>query len=192
MMGGAGLTDATKYAILNANYIKAKLEKYYNPLYTGENGFVAHELIFDARQFKHSANIEVEDIGKRLMDYGYHAPTLSFPVHGTFMVEPTESESKYELDKFCDALIKIRQEIDEVINGKYDKENNPLKNSPHTADEIAVDDWNKPYSRQEAVFPLNWCRENKFWPAVKRINNAYGDRNLVCSCLPVESYRDND
>ena len=190
MMGGKGLTDATKYAILNANYIKAKLEKYYNPLYTGENGFVAHELIFDARQFKHSADIEVEDIGKRLMDFGYHAPTLSFPVHGTFMVEPTESESKYELDKFCDALIKIRQEIDEVINGKYDKENNPLKNSPHTADEIAVDDWNKPYSRQEAVFPLNWCRENKFWPAVKRINNAYGDRNLVCSCLPVESYRD--
>lgn len=190
MMGGEGLAQASKYAILNANYIKSKLGKYFKPLYTGENGFVAHELIFDAHEFKHTANVEVEDIGKRLMDFGYHAPTLSFPVHETFMVEPTESESKYELDKFFDAMIKIRQEIDDIIEGKIDSKNNPLKNSPHTAEEISAEIWDKPYSRETAVFPLEWCKENKFWPAVKRVNNAYGDRNLVCSCLPVESYRE--
>ncbi|PJA96003.1 MAG: glycine dehydrogenase (aminomethyl-transferring), partial [Ignavibacteriales bacterium CG_4_9_14_3_um_filter_34_10] len=189
MMGGEGLADATKYAILNANYIKAKLEDYYKPLYTGENGFAAHELIFDAREFKHQANIEVEDIGKRLMDFGYHAPTLSFPVHGTFMVEPTESESKSELDRFCEAMIIIKSEIDEIVQGKIDMNDNPLKNSPHTAEEIAEENWNHPYSREKAVFPYSSCKENKFWPAVNRINNAYGDRNLVCSCVPIENYQ---
>lgn len=189
MMAGEGLTNATKYAILNSNYIKAKLQKYYRPLYTGEKGFVAHELIFDAREFKHKANIEVEDIGKRLMDFGYHAPTLSFPVHGTFMVEPTESESKSELDKFCEAMIIIKGEIDDIITGKMDKNDNPLKNSPHTAEEIAEENWTHPYSRQTAVFPTQFTKENKFWPAVNRIDNAYGDRNLICSCLPIEDYK---
>jgi glycine dehydrogenase len=189
MMGSKGLTNATEYAILNANYIKSRLENYYKPVYTGENGFVAHELIFDAREFKQLANIEVEDIGKRLMDFGYHAPTLSFPVHGTFMVEPTESESKSELDRFCEAMIIIKSEIDEIIQGKIDINDNPLKNSPHTAEEIVEGNWNHPYSREKAVFPYSYSKENKFWPAVNRINNAYGDRNLICSCLPIENYQ---
>ncbi|MEW6701978.1 MAG: aminomethyl-transferring glycine dehydrogenase subunit GcvPB, partial [Bacteroidota bacterium] len=192
MMGAEGLTFATKTAILNANYIKAKLENYYNVLYSGTNGLVAHELIFDCRPFKISANIDVEDIAKRLMDYGFHAPTVSFPVPGTIMVEPTESESLRELDKFCDALISIRKEIEEIENGNVDKENNTLKNSPHTIDDIVKDDWNRPYSREKAAFPTPQTRQNKFWPSVGRINNAYGDRNLICSCMPINEYAEED
>ncbi|HOI30018.1 MAG TPA: aminomethyl-transferring glycine dehydrogenase [Melioribacteraceae bacterium] len=188
MMGGKGLTFATKVAILNANYIKAKLNGYYPTLYTGANGFVAHELIFDTRNFKQSANIEVEDIAKRLMDYGFHAPTVSFPVPGTLMVEPTESESLYELNRFCDAMIAIRKEIENVEKGNWDKADNPLKNSPHTAEVVIANEWNHKYTREEAAFPANYVRENKFWPGVGRVNNAYGDRNLVCSCLPVSDY----
>lgn len=188
MMGSKGLTDATKVAILNANYLKTKLEPYYKVLYSGIRGRVGHELIFDMREFKQSAHIEVEDIAKRLMDYGYHAPTVSFPVAGTLMVEPTESESKAELDKFCDAMISIREEIREIENGIYDQNNNVLKNSPHTAQIVIADEWNYPYSREKAAYPAKWTRENKFWPSVSRVDNAYGDRNLVCSCLPVSEY----
>ncbi len=189
MMGEAGLLNATKFAILNANYIKAKLEPYYKALYSGSKGRVAHELIFDMREFKQSAHIEVEDIAKRLMDYGYHAPTVSFPVAGTLMVEPTESESKAELDRFCDAMISIRQEIKDIENGVLDQKNNPLKNAPHTANVVISDNWNYPYSREKAAYPIVWTRNNKFWPSVSRVDNAYGDRNLVCSCLPVEEYK---
>ena len=190
MMGGEGLTYATKIAILNANYIKAKLTNYYSTLYAGKNGFVAHELIFDTRGFKQSANIEVEDIAKRLMDYGFHAPTVSFPVPGTLMVEPTESESLYELDRFCHAMISIKKEIDNVENGTWDKIDNPLKNSPHVANVVISDEWNHKYSREIAAFPANYVKENKFWPIVSRVNNAYGDRNLVCSCLPISEYEE--
>ncbi len=190
MMGGDDLALATKIAILNANYLKAKLEKYYPVLYTGHTGFVGHELIFDFRHFKASANIEVEDVAKRLMDYGYHAPTVSFPVPGTLMVEPTESESKAELDRFCEAMISIREEIREIEEGKADKADNILKNAPHTAEVVVSDDWKYPYSRQRAAFPAEWTKENKFWPSVGRIDNAYGDRNLVCSCLPIEAYEE--
>jgi glycine dehydrogenase len=187
MMGADGLTNATKYAILNANYIKARLEKYFKILYTGSKGRCAHEMIVDCRDFK-KAGIEVEDIAKRLMDYGFHAPTVSFPVAGTLMIEPTESEPKEELDRFVDALIQIREEIREVEEGKSDKENNVLKNAPHTAAVVMSDTWNKPYSREKAAFPLSFVREAKFWPSVSRVDNAYGDRNLVCSCLPIEEY----
>jgi glycine dehydrogenase len=189
MMGEKGLRNATKYAILNANYIKARLENYYKVLYTGKNGFVAHELIFDMHEFKQSAGIEVEDIAKRLMDYSFHAPTVSFPVHSTLMVEPTESESKAELDRFCDAMIQIKKEIEEIEQGLYSKEDNVIKSSPHTLVEVCSDNWEHSYSREKAGFPLAFTRENKFWPTVSRINNAYGDRNLVCSCLPIESYK---
>lgn len=188
MMGGEGLTNATTTAIVNANYIKNKLKDYYKPLYVGLNNTVAHELIFDMRIFKQTANIEVEDIAKRLMDYGFHAPTVSFPVPGTLMVEPTESESKAELDKFCDVMISIRKEIEEIENGIYDKNNNVLKNAPHTLKTLISDNWDYPYSREKAAYPLDICRENKFWPSVSRVDNAYGDRNLVCSCLPIEHY----
>lgn len=188
MMGAEGLTNATKAAILNANYIKARLEGHYKILYAGTNGRCAHEMIVDCRDFK-KAGIEVEDIAKRLMDYGFHAPTVSFPVAGTLMIEPTESETKEELDRFCDALIEIRNEIREVEEGKADKVNNVLKNAPHTADVVLADNWNRPYSRERAAYPLPYVREAKFWPSVSRIDNAYGDRNLVCSCLPVESYQ---
>ena len=188
MMGAEGLTFATKSAILNANYIKAKLEKHYQVLYTGSNGFCAHELIFDCRPFKISAGVEVEDIAKRLMDYGFHAPTVSFPVPGTIMVEPTESESLRELDKFCNALISIRNEIDEIEKGTIGREDNPLKNSPHTVENVISDNWNHPYTREAAVFPTSETKQNKFWPTVGRINNAYGDRNLVCSCVPITEY----
>lgn len=188
MMGGEGLTEATKYAILNANYIKSRLESHYPVLYTGVNGFCAHEMILDCRGFKHTVNVEVEDIAKRLMDYGYHAPTVSFPVAGTLMIEPTESESKAELDKFCEAMIAIRQEIAEIENGTSDKLNNVLKNAPHTAAVLTADVWEKPYTRQKAAFPLAWIKEAKFWPSVGRIDNAYGDRNLVCTCAPIEEY----
>jgi glycine dehydrogenase len=187
MMGGDGLTNATKHAILNANYIKDRLKEHYRILYTGANGRCAHEMIVDCRDFK-KAGIEVEDIAKRLMDYGFHAPTVSFPVAGTLMIEPTESEPKEELDRFIEALIEIRNEIREVEEGKADRSNNVLKNAPHTAAVITSDSWDLPYSRQKAAYPLQFVRETKFWPAVSRVDNAYGDRNLVCSCLPIEAY----
>ncbi len=187
MMGSDGLKNATVHAILNANYIKERLKGHYKILYTGTNGRCAHEMIVDCRDFK-KAGIEVEDIAKRLMDYGFHAPTVSFPVAGTLMIEPTESEPKEELDRFIDTLIEIRNEIREVEEGKADKENNVLKHSPHTVAVVTADEWNRPYSRQKAAYPLPFVREAKFWPAVSRVDNAYGDRNLVCSCLPMEEY----
>ena len=183
MLGSKGLTDATIYAILNANYIKSRLEKHYKILYTGEKGFAAHEMIVDFREFK-AKGIEVTDIAKRLMDYGFHAPTLSFPVAGTLMIEPTESENKKELDRFCDALIQIKNEIDAFVEG----EDSVLKNAPHTQAMITANEWTYSYSRQEAAFPLEYVLENKFWPPVRRVDDAYGDRNLVCSCNPIEDY----
>jgi glycine dehydrogenase len=188
MMGAEGLTNATRYAILNANYMKARLEKYYPILYTGTNGRCAHEFIVDCRNFKHTVGIEVEDIAKRLMDYNFHAPTVSFPVAGTLMIEPTESESIDELDRFCDALISIRKEIEEIENGKADKTNNVLKNAPHTAKIVLDDQWNRPYSREKAAYPLSYVKASKFWPTVGRVDSAYGDRNLICSCIPIEEY----
>lgn len=187
MMGAKGLTNATKYAILNANYIKARLENHYPVLYTGANDRCAHEMILDCRAFK-ALGIEVTDIAKRLMDYGFHAPTVSFPVAGTVMVEPTESEPKHELDRFCDALIAIRNEISDIENGLLDKVNNPLKNAPHTAATMIDNEWDKPYTRQKAGFPLPYVAAYKFWPSVGRVNDTYGDRTLVCSCPPLESY----
>lgn len=187
MMGGVGLRNATEYAILNANYIKARLEKHYPILYAGKQGRCAHEMILDCRSFK-AFGIEVEDIAKRLMDYGFHAPTVSFPVAGTLMIEPTESESKAEIDRFCDAMIEIRNEIAEIEQGKYPKEDNVLKNAPHTMSVISADEWTKPYTRTKAAFPLEYVRTYKFWPSVSRIDGAYGDRNLVCSCEPIEAY----
>ena len=184
-MGGAGLTEATKYAILNANYIARRLEKYFPVLFRGANDLVAHECILDLRPFK---SVTVEEVAKRLMDYGFHAPTVSWPVAGTMMVEPTESESKEELDRFCDALISIHAEIEAVESGRADKQNNLLKNAPHTADAIASENWNRPYSREQACFPAKWLHEHKFWPAVARIDNVYGDRNLVCSCVGMEQF----
>jgi glycine dehydrogenase len=188
MMGGKGLTNATEWAILNANYMKARLEAEYPVLYSGENGFCAHEMILDTRKFKNSAGIEAADFAKRLMDYGFHAPTVSFPVGGTLMVEPTESESKEELDRFCDAMLAIREEIREVEDGKADKEDNVLKNAPHTAAEIASDSWAHTYGREKAAYPAPFVAAKKFWPSVARVNDTYGDRNLVCACLPMEAY----
>jgi glycine dehydrogenase len=190
MLGHTGLTASTEYAILNANYIKAKLAGAYDVLYTGENGRVAHEMILDCRPFKRDAEIEVSDIAKRLMDYGYHAPTVSFPVAGTLMIEPTESESKFELDRFCEAMLAIREEIADIAAGKADVQNNLLKNAPHTQAMITADEWTLPYGRQKAAFPLEWVSENKFWPSVRRVDEAYGDRNLVCTCAPIEAYQD--
>jgi glycine dehydrogenase len=187
MMGGTGLTQATRMAILNANYIKVRLADHYATLYAGSNGRCAHEMILDCRAWK-SAGVEVADIAKRLMDFGFHAPTTSFPVVDTLMVEPTESESKEELDRFCDAMIAIRKEIEEVISGKVDKKDNILKHAPHTAKAVVNSDWNRPYTREQAAFPLPWVRENKFWPAVARVDNVYGDKNLICACPPIESY----
>jgi glycine dehydrogenase len=189
MMGPDGLTKATKYAILNANYISASLKNWYKTLYTGTTGFVAHELILDCRNFKTEAGITESDIAKRLMDYGFHAPTLSFPVHGTLMVEPTESESLQELDKFVDALKSIWNEIREILEGKADKKDNVLLNAPHTAQVLTANEWNHSYGRQKAAYPVSWIIENKFWPAVGRIDDGYGDRNLVCTCDPIDSYR---
>jgi glycine dehydrogenase len=191
MMGGDGLTNATRLAILNANYIKERLNGHYKILYTGSHGRCAHEMIVDCRDFK-KAGIEVEDIAKRLMDYGFHAPTVSFPVAGTLMIEPTESEPKEEMDRFVDALIEIRNEIREVEEGKADREDNVLKNAPHTAAVITADEWNRPYSRQKAAYPLPFVKEAKFWPSVSRVDNAYGDRNLVCSCPPIEEYEKSE
>ena len=187
MLGTGGLKEATIKAILNANYIKARLENYYDILYTGEYGFAAHEMIVDFRKFKEKG-IEVTDVAKRLMDYGYHAPTVSFPVAGTLMIEPTESENKAELDRFCDALISIKGEIDAMESGDT---NSALKNSPHTQEMLTADEWNYPYTRQQAAFPLPYVKENKFWPSVRRVDDAYGDRNLICSCNPIEDYMDN-
>jgi glycine dehydrogenase len=184
-MGAEGLTEATKYAILNANYIAKRLADYFPSLYRGTHGLVAHECILDLRQFK---SVTVEDVAKRLMDFGFHAPTVSWPVPGTIMVEPTESESKAELDRFCEAMIAIHGEITAIESGKMDKQNNPLKNAPHTADMLAADHWARPYSRNQAAFPAPWLHEHKFWPYVGRIDNVYGDRNLVCSCAGMESY----
>jgi glycine dehydrogenase len=188
MMGPDGLKRATETAILNANYIKARLENDYPILYTNKNGRCAHEMILDCRPLKATSGIEAEDIAKRLMDYGFHAPTLSFPVAGTLMIEPTESESKAELDRFCDAMLAIRAEITEIENGDADKLNNVLKHAPHTAAISLMENWDRPYSREKAVFPLPYIKLNKFWPAVSRIDSAYGDRNLVCSCEPIEAY----
>lgn len=187
MMGRDGLTNATKMAILNANYIKERLLGSFPILYTGSNGRAAHEMIVDCRAFK-EVGVEVEDIAKRLMDYGYHAPTVSFPVAGTLMIEPTESETKVELDKFCEALLSIRAEIQEIEDGVADRENNVLKNSPHTSAMVLIGEWELPYSREKAVFPLSFVKDSKFWPTVRRIDSAYGDRNLICSCIPVEEY----
>ncbi|EMN01160.1 glycine dehydrogenase [Leptospira noguchii str. 1993005606] len=189
LMGSEGLTNATRNSILNANYIAKRLEKVYPVLYKGKNGFVAHECILDLRPFKKSAGIEVEDVAKRLIDYGFHAPTMSFPVPGTLMIEPTESESLEELDRFCEAMLLIFQEILDVQNGILDKTDNPLKNSPHTAAMVTSDRWDHLYSRERATYPASWLKDHKFWPYVGRVDNVYGDRNLVCSCLPIESYQ---
>jgi glycine dehydrogenase len=189
LMGSDGLTQATKLAILNANYMAKRLEASYPILYKGARGRVAHEFIIDLREFK-SVGVEAEDVAKRLMDYGFHAPTVSFPVAGTMMIEPTESEPKAELDRFCDALIAIREEIREIQMGTADRQNNVLKNAPHTAETVVSDKWSAPYSREKAAFPAPWTRAQKFWPAVGRVNNAYGDRNLICACPPIEVYEE--
>jgi glycine dehydrogenase len=188
MLGAEGLTLSTAYAIMNANYMKSRLEKCYTILYAGKNGTCAHEFIIDLRPFKATAGIEAEDVAKRLIDYGFHAPTMSFPVAGTIMIEPTESEDKGELDRFCDALIGIYHEIKAIENGQLDKIDNPLKNAPHTQKVICSDEWKHAYSRQTAAFPLPYVQESKFWPTVARVNNTHGDRNLVCTCEPVASY----
>jgi glycine dehydrogenase len=189
MMGSKGLTDATKIAILNANYMAKRLEPNYSVLFRGESGFVAHECIIDLRPLKKMAQIEVNDVAKRLMDFGYHAPTVSWPVIGTVMIEPTESESQDELDRFCDAMLIIYDEAKAIADGKIDAENNPLKNAPHTAESLLCGDWDKPYTREQAAYPAPWTKEHKFWPVVGRIDNAYGDRNLVCSCEGMEAYK---
>ena len=191
MMGGNGLEEATKYAILNANYLAESLKDYFDILYTGENGRVAHEMILDCRKFKHNPDMDISesDIAKRLMDYGFHAPTLSFPVHGTLMVEPTESESLQELDRFIEAMVSIRKEMDEIAEGKADKKDNVLKNAPHTEKVLIANEWEHSYSREKAAYPLEWIRENKFFPKSGRIDDAFGDRNLVCTCAPIDSYK---
>jgi glycine dehydrogenase len=188
MLGAEGIKKSTEIAILNANYMKSRLENDYSILYTGKNGTCAHEFIVDLRPFKNTAGIEAEDVAKRLMDYNFHAPTMSFPVAGTIMIEPTESEDKAELDRLCDALIEIRKEIKAIEEGHSDKVDNPLKNSPHTQFETIEGEWNHTYSRQKAVFPIEFVKHNKFWPSVKRVNNTFGDRNLICTCEPVSSY----
>lgn len=188
MLGAEGLAEATRMAILNANYIKETLKGHYPTLYSGKNGRCAHEMILDCVAFKRDAGVEVGDIAKRLMDYGFHAPTVSFPVHDTLMVEPTESESKEELDRFCSAMIAIKQEIDEIASGAADKLDNVIKNAPHTAKSVITGDWKHSYSREKAVYPLNWVKDAKFWPSVARVDNAHGDRNLICACPPIESY----
>ncbi len=188
MMGAAGLTQATRMAILNANYMAKRLEAHYPVLYRGANGTCAHEFILDLRPLKATAGVEGEDVAKRLMDYGFHAPTMSFPVAGTLMIEPTESEPLAELDRFCDAMIAIREEIRQIEEGKWPRDNNPLKHAPHTAEVVTAEAWDRPYSREQAGFPAPWVREHKFWPYVGRIDNAFGDRNLICTCPPMEEY----
>jgi glycine dehydrogenase len=190
MLGGDGMTDATRYAILNANYIKSRLQPHFPVLYTRSNGRVAHEMIFDLRPLKQATggSIDELDVAKRLMDYGFHAPTVSFPVGGTVMVEPTESESKDERDRFCDAMISIRGEIQAIVDGRADRADNVLKNAPHTASAVAGDEWTHAYSREQAAFPLPFVRAHKHWPSVGRIDNPYGDRNLMCTCPPIAEY----
>lgn len=190
MMGGEGLTDATRFAILNANYLKDRLKDHYDILYTGMTGRSAHEFIVDLRPFKQSAGIESVDLAKRLMDYGFHAPTMSFPVPGTLMIEPTESESIEELDRFCEAMISIRKEIQEIEDGIADREDNVLKHAPHTQRVMVSDEWARSYPREKGAFPLEELRYNKFWPSVSRVDDAYGDRNLVCACIPMEAYEE--
>ena len=188
MLGATGLKAATQFAILNANYMRARLAEHFDILYTNDNGLCAHEFIVDLRPFKKTAQIEAEDVAKRLMDYGFHAPTMSFPVPGTIMIEPTESEDKSELDRFCDALISIREEIRAIEEGRSDVKDNPLKNAPHTQLMVTADDWNHSYSRQQAAYPLHYVTFNKFWPSVARVNNTLGDRNLICTCEPTAMY----
>jgi glycine dehydrogenase len=192
MLGSDGLTEATKTAILNANYMMELLKGHYKILYTGKNGRCAHEMILDCNDFKMGSGVEVADIAKRLMDYGFHAPTVAFPVVNTLMVEPTESENKAELDRFCEAMITIRREVQEILDGQYDKANNVIKNAPHTAKLVVSDSWNKPYPREKAAYPLHWVKGNKFWPSVARVDNAFGDRNLVCACPPIEAYAEKE
>ncbi|MGH7221116.1 MAG: aminomethyl-transferring glycine dehydrogenase, partial [Nitrospiraceae bacterium] len=188
LMGRDGLTKATQVAILNANYMAKRLEKYYPILYRGTSGFVAHEFILDLRQFKETTGIEAMDVAKRLMDYGFHAPTVSFPVVGTLMIEPTESESRAELDRFCEALILIHAEMQDIVEGRQPRTNNLLKNAPHTAQVVTANEWDRPYSREQAAFPAPWVRDHKFWPSVSRVDEAYGDRHLVCTCPPIDTY----
>lgn len=190
MMGAEGLAEATKLAILNANYVMERLRPHYPILYRGANGRVAHECIIDIRPLKEETGISEEDIAKRLMDYGFHAPTMSFPVAGTLMVEPTESEDLAELDRFCDALIAIRGEIDKVKNGEWPLESNPLVHAPHTQADLREEKWERPYSREIACFPSAHTKASKYWPTVNRVDNVYGDRNLVCSCPSIDSYQD--
>ena len=187
MMGADGLTNATKMAILNANYIAQRLQPYYPVLYRGSSGLVAHECILDLRPFKEEAGVHVEDVAKRLMDYGFHAPTMSWPVAGTLMIEPTESESRAELDRFCDAMISIHGEIIDICDGRADCDDNALKNAPHAADVLLADDWNHRYSREQAAYPADWLKEFKYWPPVSRVDNVYGDRHLVCTCPDMAS-----
>lgn len=187
MMGAQGLKKATQTAILNANYIKSRLEPHYDILYTNPKGRCAHEMIIDCRDYK-KTGVEVADMAKRLMDYGFHAPTVSFPVAGTMMIEPTESETKAEMDRFCDAMIEIRSEISEIEEGRAKADNNVIVNAPHTFALATADEWTAPYSREKAIFPLSFVRDNKFWPSVGRIDNAHGDRNLICTCAPIEAY----
>jgi len=189
MLGGNGLTTSTKIAILNANYISSELKPYFDTLYTGNKDRVAHELILECRNFNRDVHISESDIAKRMMDYGFHAPTLSFPVHGTLMVEPTESESKAELDRFIETMTQIHAEIMEVKDGKADAEDNVLKNAPHTQGVLISNEWNHSYDREKAAYPLAWVADNKFFPTVGRLDDAYGDRNLHCSCAPIEDYK---
>jgi len=188
LLGPDGLTEATRLAILNANYIAKRLAPYFPTLYCGARGLVAHECILDLREWKNRAGIEVEDVAKRLMDYGFHAPTMSWPVPGTLMIEPTESESRVELDRFCEAMIAIHSELTAIESGALDRRNNPLKNAPHTALAVCAEPWDHPYSREQAVFPAPWTRTHKYWPTVSRVDNVAGDLNLVCTCLPLEAY----
>jgi glycine dehydrogenase len=187
LMGAAGLKRATEVAILNANYMAKRLEPHYPILFKGKNGQVAHEFVMDVRQFEQSSGVKVDDIAKRLMDYGFHAPTMSWPVPGTLMIEPTESESQAELDRFCDAMIAIRQEIRAIEEGRADRLDNVLKGAPHTAATVISDGWAHKYPREQAAYPAQWLHDFKFWPAVGRVDNPYGDRNLVCTCPPMES-----
>ena len=188
MMGAKGLQKATEIAILSANYMAKRLQHAYPVVYTGNAGLVAHECIIDLKGIKKATGIDEADIAKRLMDYGFHAPTVSWPVPASMMIEPTESESKDEVDRFCDAMLSIRDEIQLIESGTYSRDNNPLKNAPHTADQLAGEEWDRPYNRERAAYPLPWLKDHKFWPFTSRIDNAYGDRNLVCSCPPVSDY----
>lgn len=190
MMGNEGLKKSSLIAILSANYIAKKLESHYPVLYKGRNGFVAHECIIDLRDIKKQTGIDVTDVAKRLMDYGFHAPTMSWPVAGTLMIEPTESESKAEIDRFIEAMISIRKEIEMIANSQWELQDNPLVNAPHTMAMLTSSEWNHAYSRETAAFPLSWIKDRKFWPAVRRVDNVYGDKNIVCSCPPLETYAD--